>query len=100
MLGSAVCPAMAWQQGWAWIAEVGDPMIHFFCQVVAAWPTLRHQRAGAGIYLLLAPFAAFDLLGALFGEANIPLSQLVHVPLLVATALWATLAMPDSYYVD
>jgi hypothetical protein len=100
MLATAICPALAWQQGLAWIAEVGDPMIHLFCQAIAAWPTSRGRRSGLVIYLLLLPYAAWDLLTGLLSGTNVPLSQILYVPLIAATAAWGWLAVPDEFFED
>ena len=100
MLATALCPAIAWQQGLAWVADVGDPMIHLFCQALAAWPTLRGKRAGLGIYLLLLPFAAWDLLTGLGSDMNVPFSQIAYVPLLAFTTFWGLLALPADSFSD
>lgn len=98
MLGTALCPAVAWQQGVAWVADVGDPMIHLFCQLLAAWFMLKRERGSPIFYLLLAPFAAWDLLSALTGEMNVPATQIAYVPLLTATALWGLWVTPSSAF--
>jgi len=98
MLASGLCPALAWQSGLAWIAEVGDPMIHLFCQLLAAGLTLSGRRSGLLVYLLLVPYAAWDLLSALFAGPNVPWTQIAYVPLVTATTAWGWIAMPDDHF--
>lgn len=98
MLGGALCPAAAWRDGVAWVAEVGDPMIHLFCQLLGAGLTLSGRRSGLAVYLLLAPFAAWDLLTAFFSGLNVPWTQIAYVPLVAATAAWGWIAVPDDYF--
>lgn len=98
MLGAALCPALAWQGDVAWIAEVGDPMIHLFCQLFAAAATLRGHRSGLAIYAVLVPYAGWDLLTAFFSGLNVPWSQIAYVPLLTATAAWGWFAVPGDQF--
>jgi len=100
VLATAVCPAVAWQQGVAWVADVGDPMIHFFCQILAAWAMLRRERGRPVFYILLTPFAAWDLVTALMGETNVPATQIAYTPLLAATAVWGLWITPASAFED